>query len=101
MWRAVDQAGNILDILVQSRRNRQAATRFFRKLLEGQRYVPRVLITDQLASYDAARREVLPSVEHRQHRHLNNRAENSHRRCQVKRERESDWRAEARWGRAG
>ena len=49
LWRAVDQAGHILDILVQSRRNRQAATRFFRKLLEGQRYVPRVLITDQLA----------------------------------------------------
>ncbi len=78
LWRAVDQAGHILDILVQRRRDRQAATRFFRQLLKGQRHIPRVLITDQLASYGAATREVLPSVEHRQHRSLNNRAENAH-----------------------
>jgi putative transposase len=50
----------------------------FRKLLKGVRYVPRVIITDQLKSYGAAMREILPSVEHRQHRYLNNRAENSH-----------------------
>jgi putative transposase len=67
----------VLDILVQSRRNKKAAKRFFRKLLKGCRYVPRVIITDKLASYGAAKREVLPSVEHRQHRYLNNRAENS------------------------
>ena len=85
LWRAVDQDGNVLDILVQSRRNKQAATKFLRKLLKGLQYVPRVVITDKLASYGVARQEVLPSVEHRQHKGLNNRAENSH---QPTRERE-------------
>jgi putative transposase len=78
LWRAVDQDGNILDILVQRRRDKAAAKKFFRKLLKGLTYVPRVIVTDQLKSYSAAKREVLPSVEHRQHRYLNNRAENSH-----------------------
>src|SRR5215213_10664714 len=85
LWRAVDQDGEVLDILVQSRRNTAAAKKFFRKLLSGLQYVPRALITDKLASYGAAKREVLPSVEHRQHKGLNNRAENSH---QPTRERE-------------
>src|SRR5262245_7583905 len=78
LWRAVDQDGHILDILVQSRRHKKAAKKFFCKLLKGLTYVPRVLITDKLKSYEAAKRESLPSVEHRQHRSLNNRAENSH-----------------------
>ncbi|MDP9311580.1 MAG: IS6 family transposase [Chloroflexota bacterium] len=78
LWRAVDQHGTVLDILVQSRRNKHAAKKFFRKLLKGCQYVPRVIITDKLASYGAAKREVLPGVEHRQHKRLNNRAENSH-----------------------
>ncbi|GHO81959.1 IS6 family transposase [Ktedonobacter sp. SOSP1-85] len=78
LWRAVDQDGNVLDILVQSRRNKQAATRFFRKLLKGLEYVPRVIITDKLTSYAAARQEIMASVEHRRHKGLNNRAENSH-----------------------
>jgi putative transposase len=78
LWQAVDQDGNVLDILVQSRRNKKAAKKFFRKLLKGCQYVPRVLITDKLKSYGAAKREILPGVEHRQHRYLNNRAENSH-----------------------
>jgi putative transposase len=78
LWRAVDQDGHALDILVQRRRDTAAAKRFFRKLLKGLTYVPRVIITDKLRSYGAARQEVLPSVEHRQHRYLNNRAENSH-----------------------
>jgi putative transposase len=78
LWRAVDQDGHVLDILVQGRRDKVAAKRFFRKLLKGCQYVPRVIITDKLASYGAAKREMLPSVEHRQHRYLNNRAENSH-----------------------
>ncbi|MBA3947260.1 MAG: IS6 family transposase, partial [Herpetosiphonaceae bacterium] len=78
LWRAVDQHGTVLDILVQSRRNKHAAKRFFRKLLKGCLYVPRVIITDKLASYGAAKREILPGVEHRQHKRLNNRAENSH-----------------------
>ena len=63
---------------MQPRRDKQAAKRFFRKLLKGLRYVPRVVVTDQLRSYGAAMRELLPGVEHRQHRYLKNRAENSH-----------------------
>src|SRR5215510_12362169 len=62
LWRAVDQDDNVLDILVQSRRNKQAATKFFRKLLKGLQYVPRVIITDKLKSYGAAKREILPGV---------------------------------------
>jgi putative transposase len=79
LWRAVDQDDNVLDILVQSRRNKKAAKKFFRKLLKGLQYVPRVVITDKLRSYGAAKREILPGVEHRQSRYLNNRCENSHR----------------------
>jgi putative transposase len=78
LWRAVDQDGRVLDILVQRRRDKRAAKKFFRKLLTGLMYVPRVIITDKLKSYGAAKREILPGIEHRQHRYLNNRAENSH-----------------------
>lgn len=78
LWRAVDQHGTVLDILVQSRRNAKAAKRFFKKLLKGLRYVPRVIVTDKLQSYGAAKRKILPGVEHRQSRYLNNRAEVSH-----------------------
>jgi hypothetical protein len=78
LWRAVDQHGTVLDILVQGRRSARAAKRFFTKLLKGLRYVPRVLVTDKLKSYAAAKRQILPGVEHRQSRYLNNRAENSH-----------------------
>jgi len=66
LWRAVDQNGDILDILVQSRRDQKAAKKFFRKLLKGLRYVPRLIITDKLKSYSAAKAEVMPSVEHAQ-----------------------------------
>ena len=78
LWRAVDQEGIVLDILVQSRRDKRAAKRLLRKLLKKQRRPPRVLMTDKLASYGAAQGEVMPSVEHRKHTGLNNRAENSH-----------------------
>jgi hypothetical protein len=78
LWRAVDQDGNILDSLVNGRWDKTAAKRFFRKLLRGLTSVPRVIITDQLKSYGAALHQLLPSVEHRQHRYLNNRAENSY-----------------------
>ena len=78
LWRAVDQDGELLDILVQSRRDKKAAKKFFRKLLKGLRYVPRVIITDKLKSYGAAKAEVMPSVEHIQQKYKNNRAENSH-----------------------
>ena len=78
LWRAVDQTGRVLDILVQSRRDTQAAKRLLRELLKGQCRVPGVMVTDKLASYGAAKRAVMPSVEHRKHKGLNNRAENSH-----------------------
>src|SRR5580704_15308544 len=78
LWRAVDQDGDVLDILVQPRRNKKAAKKFFRKLLKGLQYVPRAIVTDKLRSYAAAKAEVMPSVEHQQQGRLNNRAENSH-----------------------
>lgn len=65
-------------ILVQSRRSETAAKRFFRKLLKGLQYVPRVIVTDKLKSYAIAKRKLLPSIEHRQSRYLNNRAKVSH-----------------------
>ena len=85
LWRAVDQNGVVLDILVQPKRDRFAAIRFFRRLLRATGRKPRVIITDKLRSYGAAKRVVMPGVAHRQHRYLNNRAENSH---QPTRERE-------------
>jgi putative transposase len=78
LWRAVDQTGMVLDVLVQSRRDKRAAKRLLRKLLKKQMRPPRVMITDKLASYGAAKRDVMPAVEHRQHKGLNNRAESSH-----------------------
>ena len=78
LWRAVDEDGDVLDVLVQSRRNRQAAVRFFRKLLKRQGRVPRRLITDKLRSYPAAHRTVMPSVVHCTDQYANNRAVISH-----------------------
>jgi putative transposase len=78
LWRAVDQDGFVLDVLVQSRRDKKAAKQLLRKLLKKQRRPPRVMITDKLKSYAAAKREIMPGVEHRQHKSRNNRAENSH-----------------------
>lgn len=78
LWRAVDQDGFVLDVLVQSRRNAKAAKRLMRKLLKDQGQPPRVMITDKLRSYAAAKRDVMPGIEHRSHKGLNNRAENSH-----------------------
>ena len=85
LWRAVDQHGVVLDILVQGRRNATAAKRFFKRLLAGLKYKPKRLVTDGLRSYGAARREVLPDVRHRTSRYLNNRAENLYGAFVVKR----------------
>jgi len=74
----VASRGIVLDVLVQRRRDKQAAKRLLRKLLKKQMRPPRVMITDKLASYGAAKREIMPGIEHRQHKGLNNRAENSH-----------------------
>jgi putative transposase len=68
LWRAVDQTGIVLDVLVQRRRDKQAAKRLLRKLLKKQMRPPRVMITDKLASYGAAKREIMPAIEHRQHK---------------------------------
>jgi len=84
LWRAVDQDGVCLEVLVQRRRDARAAKKFFRKLLKGLRYTPRVLVTDKLGSYQVAQRETLSSVEHRRSKHLNNRAENSHQPTRVR-----------------
>ena len=78
LWRAVDQDGDVLDILVQKHRDKRAAKRFFRKLLKGLRYAPRRIVTDKLQSYGAALKEVLPDVIHDDDKWQNNRAENSH-----------------------
>jgi putative transposase len=85
LWRAVDSEGTVLDILVQSRRNRRAAYKFFRKILKRQGYTPSVLVTDKYAVYRLAKRKYLPQAEHVTKRWANNRAENSH---QSTRERE-------------
>ena len=77
-WRAIDQDGDVIDILIQSRRDRRAAARFFRKLLKGQGREPRRLITDKLHSYSAAHRTVMPSVVHSTQQYQNNRAQVSH-----------------------
>ena len=78
LWQAVDQDGDVLDILVQRRRDKRAAKRFFRKLLKGLTYAPRRIVTDKLGSYGCARKELLPDVIHNQGKRLNNRAEVSH-----------------------
>jgi putative transposase len=85
VWRAVDQDGDVLDILLQPHRDSHAAARFFRKLLKGSGRVPHCLVTDRLRSYRAAHRVVMPSVRHEMKRYANNRAEVSH---QLTRQRE-------------
>jgi putative transposase len=78
LWRAVDQVGYVLDEVVQTRRDTKAAERLLKRLLRKKGGAPRRMITDKLGSYAAARRQIMPAVEHRSHKGLNNRAENSH-----------------------
>ena len=78
LWRAVDQDGDVIDILVQARRDRRAAERFLRRLVRGQGGEPNRLVTDKLRSYGPAHREVMPSVPHDTRQYANNRAEVSH-----------------------
>jgi putative transposase len=78
LWRAVDQDGDVIDILVQSRRNKDAALRFFRKLFKQQACMPWKIFSDKLRSYQAALREFAPSVTHITDQYANNRAELSH-----------------------
>jgi len=78
LWRAVDHESSVLDVLAQSRWNKKAATRLMRRLLNKQGRAPRVMVTDKLASYGAAKRDLMRRVEHHAHKGINNRAENSH-----------------------
>lgn len=78
LWRAVDQDGYVLDEIVQTRRNTTAAKRLLIRLLKKQGIKPKRMISDKLRSYGAAKRQLMPDVEHRSHKGLNNRAENSH-----------------------
>ena len=78
LWRAVDSEGEVLDLLVQPKRDTKAALRLMRKLLKKQGYAPDQLVTDKLGSYGAARRELRLSCRHVQGLRWNNRAENSH-----------------------
>ena len=78
LWRAVDQNGFVLDEIVQNRRDTKAAKRLLIRLLKKAGMPPKRIITDKLRSYAAAKRDVMPAVEHRPHKGLNNRAENSH-----------------------
>ena len=78
LWRAVDQRGVVLEEILQSSRDKRAAKRLLIKLMKRWGFVPRRIITDKLRSYGAAKREVAPGLEHRSHKGLNNRAENSH-----------------------
>jgi putative transposase len=78
LWRAVDQDGLVLDVLVQSRRDKHAAKRLLRKLLKKQMRPPCVLVTDKLASYPPAKEELMPGVEHRRHKGLVWGSSNSH-----------------------
>jgi putative transposase len=78
LWRAVDQDGDVIDILVQPRRDQCAAERFFRRLLRGQGKEPLRIITDKLRSYSAAVRTILCDVTHNTERYANNRVEASH-----------------------
>ena len=84
LWRAVDAEGKILEVLLQRHRDTKAAKRFFRKLLKKQGFVPRVIVTDKLKSYEAAKKQVMKNVEHRQHKGLNNLCENSHQPTRVR-----------------
>ena len=84
LWRALDSQGNVLDVLLQRHRDTKAAKRFLRKLLKKQGFVPRVIVTDKLKSYEAANKQVLKNVEHRQHKGLNNLCENSHQPTRVR-----------------
>ena len=84
LWRAIDNDNNELEILLQKRRNAKAAKRFFKMILKKYGFVPRVLITDKHKSYKAARKSILKSIDHRQHKGLNNRIENTHQTVRIK-----------------
>ncbi len=84
LWRAVDQDGEVVDVLLQSRRNGKAAKRFFKRLLKTHRMEPRKIVTDKLRSYGVAHRELIPDTIHDTSQYANNRAELSHQPTRVR-----------------
>jgi putative transposase len=84
LWRAVDQEGNLLDVLVQAKRDKKAASRFFRKVLKGAGYAPRVVVTDRLASYREPCAHLVSGALHVRDKGANNRAENSHQPTRIR-----------------
>jgi len=84
LWRAVDQDGEVVDVLLQERRDAAAARRFFRHVLAHLGGAPRTIVTDKLGSYAVARRELLPGAAHDTRRYANNRAELSHQPTRVR-----------------
>jgi putative transposase len=84
LWRAVDQDGEIIDVLLQERRDSASARRFFRHVLAHLGGEPRTIVTDKLGSYAVALRELLPTVAHDTRRHASNRAELSHQPTRIR-----------------
>ena len=84
LWRAIDQDGEVIDVLLQERRDAASARRFFRLLLPRLGGEPRTIVTDKLGSYAAAHRELLPGGGHDTRRYANNRAELSHQPTRVR-----------------
>lgn len=84
LWRAVDQEGDELGILVQKRKDKQAAKAFFKKLFKSNQFIPHKVTTDKLANYGAALKEIAPSVPHNTKQYANNRAEVSHQPTRLK-----------------
>lgn len=84
LWRAVDQDGEVVDVLLQTRRDGAAAKRFFRRLLKSQGGEPRKIITDKLRSYGVAHRQLMPDIVHDTSQYANNRVELSHQPTRVR-----------------
>ena len=84
LWRAVDQDGEVVDVLLQARRDGKAAKRFFKRLLNTHRHEPRKIVTDKLGSYGVAHRELIPDAVHDTSQYANNRAEVSHQPTRVR-----------------
>ena len=84
LWRAVDQDGEVVDVLLQERRDATSAMRFFGRILVRLGREPRTIVTDKLGSYAVARRELLPDAAHDTRRYANNRAEVSHQRTRIR-----------------
>ena len=78
LWRAIDQDGEVVDVYVQQRRDGEAAKRFFKRLLKSNGGKPRTIVTDKLASYGVAQRELMPEAGHDTSQYANNRVERSH-----------------------